>query len=166
MCLHVLLIQHGVLNWCAVLVSRAIVIFINICSTRKEQFAYLPRRDFRANEETHLKVLSAFSLMGWSDLGVRILIRGGNEEKNNLFLGETFRKFNKLRASKMFRDLVEFLMSATTPRAESEFIAMASNRQRVSFQCRILNPSELISMLQIKCKLEVWLNRSGLCKKH
>lgn len=154
MCLSALLIQHGALNWCVALLSRAIVAFINTCFTQREQFCYLPKRDFRANEETHL-----------SYLGVRVLIRGGNEEKNNLFLEETFRKFNKLGASKMFRDLVEFLTSAIT-RDESKFIAVASNQQWVSIQCRILNQSEPLSMLQIKCKLEVWLNRSGLCKKH
>ena len=66
----------------------------------------------------------------------------------------------------MVRDLVEFLMSAPAPRDESKFTAMASNQQRVSIQRRILNQSQLISMLQIKCKLKLWLNRSGLCKKH
>lgn len=124
-----------------------------------------PKRDFRANEETHLEVLPGFSLTGWFDLGVRVLIRGGNEEKNHLFFGETFRNLNKLGASKMFRGSVEFLTSATTRRGESKFIAMASNQQRVSIQCRIVNQSEHISGLQIKCELDVWLNRSGLCKK-
>lgn len=65
----------------------------------------------------------------------------------------------------MFRGSVEFLTSATTHRDESKFIAMASNQQRVSIHCRILNQSEHISGLQIKCELDFWLNRSGLCKK-
>lgn len=101
-------------------------------------------------------------------LGLRVLIRGGNEEKN-LFLGETFRECNHLGASKMFGDLAEFLTSVTTPTGNSKFTALSSNQWRthwrVFIRCRILNQSELIYMLQIKCESDAWLNRSGLRKK-
>lgn len=53
---------------------------------------------------------------------------------------------------------MEFQKSATSPGDKSKIIAMASNQQRVSIQGRILNQSEFISVLQIKCKLEGWIN--------
>lgn len=61
-------LKLGGLNQCVVLLSRA---FISAYFTQKEQFSYLPQRDFRANEETHLKVLPGLSLMERSDLGVK-----------------------------------------------------------------------------------------------
>lgn len=90
------------------------------------------------------------------------MIRDGN----NIFLGKTLRNFNKFGDKKKSTDLVEFQKSATSPGDKSKIIAMASNQQRVSIQGRILNQSEFISMLQIKCKLEVWLNRGGLFFKN
>lgn len=60
-------------------------------------------------------------------LGLRVLIRCGNEEKN-LFLGETFRECHHLGASEMFGDLVEFLTSVTTPRGNSKFAALSSSQ--------------------------------------
>lgn len=60
-------------------------------------------------------------------LGLRVLIRCGNEEKN-LFLGEAFWECNHLGASEMFGDLVEFLASVTTPRGNSKFTALSSSQ--------------------------------------